>query len=386
MDNLFKLRYLDFVEKKDDIWFPNLHFNALMKVNKSSGEIQIVDKFPNYEVWEKWLYIAVYTIDEKMIFVPHRSQEIVYYDTITEKFSSIDLNLDIVGETGGYFLSAFAYKNYVYMFPAYTRYIVRFDIRKDSIEYFDFGLTDALKNFPDTTVCFIKEFEIVGHKIYIPFAMLNAIAVFDLEEEKLVIKYLDIDEGCSTIKYIDGYFYLASCRKHQIYRWDEETEEITMYDTFPMEFKSKNYVFSCSFIISEKIIFAPLESNMFISFDLQTKEICCEKKLNNQNIEPWNTYFVKKVNDRIISMITDVSTPCLFEYQNRNLRYTPYYVESDLFNMKTISDFLIKNMFSNIIIENEEILKEYIEIIKNSSILIAYSEMRKYGKSILEQI
>lgn len=386
MNNLYKLRCLDFVEKDEDIWFPNLNFNALIKINKESGKIQIIDKFPNYKVQEGWLYIAVYMFEQKLVFVPNSSREIVSYDMKTGKFISVPLNLDIVGRMGGYFLSAYAYKNFVYMFPAWTKYIVRFDVVNNAITYLDLGLSIALKRLPEVSVCFIKEFEIIGHKIYIPFAMLNAIAIFDLEREQLEIKYLNIIGGCSTIKYLEGCFYLASTKENKIYRWNEKKNEIIIYDDFPLEFISKNYVFSCSYFIANKIFFMPLESNMITSLNLQTGEVGCERKIVNVNREPWNTYFVKRENDKIISMTADTSKLCLLEYENEKLRYIPYYNHNDAFIERKINDFLVKKKSFYLREENKESLEKYILYLKNSNISIEDNETKKYGKFIYEQI
>lgn len=385
MGKLYKLRYLDFVEKGEDIWFSNLSFNALIKLNKNTGRIEIIDKFPNYKVEEQWLYIAIYLIENKLFFIPHQSQEIVSYDITTRKFTSFALDLDIVGKKRGYFLSAYAYKNFIYMFPAYTRYIVRFDILNNSITYLDLGLNTALRNLSKEVVCFIKEFEIIGHKIYIPFAMLNAIAVFDLEHEQLEIKYLNIVGGCTTINYIKGYFYLASCKNCHIYRWDEETGEIIVYDDFPVGFTSKNYIFSCSYSIENKIIFMPLESNMILSLNLYTKDICCEKKIINGNKGWWNTYFIKRNNEKFFLLIEETLMLCLLEHNNKNLKYTPLCIGNDLFNKRKIIDFLGINMCSSIQWETKIALEEYIEILEEIDVSTCYQDIKQIGEKIYEE-
>lgn len=386
MNDLCKLKYLDFIEIGEDIWFSNLYFNALIKINKSSGIIQIIDKFPNYNIEETWLYIAVYMIKDKLFFVPHKSKEIVSYDMISKKFISIPLDLDVIGKTEGYFLSAYAYENFIYMFPAYTRYIIRFDVQDNSIVYLDQGLSTALKELPPKAVCFIKEFEIIGNKIYIPFAMLNAIAIFDLEKEKLEIKYLNIIGGCSTIKYTEGYFYMASSKNYQIYRWDEKNNEIMVYDIFPDEFISKDFLFSCSCVFDKKIIFMPLVSNMIISLDLQTKELCCEKQINNENMVGWDTYFAKRKNDKLILMREDMPTLCLLEHEGKYLKYTPYFSLDDSFNKRRIRDFFIINMYYNVIQEGKILVEEYIKALKILSRLDLSNERKKIGKNIFYKI
>lgn len=386
MGDLYKLRCLDLVEKGNDIWFPNLYFNALIKIDKISGKIQIIDKFPNYRLEEQWLYTAVCIVDNKLVFVPHGSREIVSYDMIANQFTTVALNLDVVGTTWGYFLCAYAYKKFIYMFPAYTRCIVRFDTENNSIAYFDLGLNAVLRSLPKTAVCFIKEYEVIGCKIYIPFAMINAIAVFDLEKEQLEIKYLNIVGGCSTIKYAEGSFYLASCKDNRIYCWNEKTEKIMVYDEFPKEFVSGKYMFSCSYAVGNKIVFMPLESNMIISLNLRTKKICCDGQITNKNKESWKTYFVKRKEDKTILMTADDMTPCLAEYKNDNLEFVPYYICNDLFNREKIREFFLENIHFSIVQERMMDLEEYIEILKKIDNLIHNNKIKKLGKIIFEQI
>ena len=50
MNRLYKLRSLGYAEVNGEIWFPNRYFNALVKVNKTSGEVHLVNKFPNYDI------------------------------------------------------------------------------------------------------------------------------------------------------------------------------------------------------------------------------------------------------------------------------------------------------------------------------------------------
>ena len=50
MEMLYKLRCLGFVEIGDDIWFANLYFNALVRLNKRTGKIEDLKKFPGYTI------------------------------------------------------------------------------------------------------------------------------------------------------------------------------------------------------------------------------------------------------------------------------------------------------------------------------------------------
>lgn len=382
MNMLYNLRCLGYVEIDDNIWFSNLYFNALIKLDKLTGQIEIIDKFPNYEIDQVWLYSTVCHINNLLVFVPFRSTEIVVYNIKTEKFISVALDLTKVGKRERYFASAYIYGNYIYMFPVEAKCIIRYDVQLNSIKYLENGLIDVRSTLPKTTECFALQFEIIGKKIYIPFAELNAIAIFNLEKETIDIQYLNITGGCSTINYFEGYFYMASWKQCKIYRWNNETEEIIEYVDFPKEFTSGDYMFSSACSMKDRIFFLPIQGNMIISFEIKSKKLYEEKRISNLNYEEWNTFFCEKGSDKVIIWIAGEENLFVLDYSEEKLQIKPYFQQKSVCNKRYICDFFIEYGCFNVIFENEKDLYQYIEVISNSSEIQKKEKTREYGKII----
>ena len=192
MDTLYKLRCLGYVEIEDSIWFANLYFNALIKLNKATGQIERMEKFPNYGVYEYFLYSTVYYVDGFLVFIPNNSEEIAAYHVETRKFISTALDHNYVGRKKTYFVNACVHRHYVYMFPTGSQCIVRYDVQNHTVKYLENSLSALIRTMPDTWYCFYQQFDEIDKRIYLPFLELNAVAVFDIQNESVEIRYLDI--------------------------------------------------------------------------------------------------------------------------------------------------------------------------------------------------
>ena len=98
MSSLYILRNEKYVEIRNEIWFANLQFNALVKIEKSSGKIRLMRKFPHYNIGYGWLYSMVYNVENELIFLPCYSDEIVLYNIDLDRFTSIALDKNILGK------------------------------------------------------------------------------------------------------------------------------------------------------------------------------------------------------------------------------------------------------------------------------------------------
>lgn len=382
MHDLFKLRYYGYVEINDDIWFANQFFNALIKLNKLTGKIQIVDKFPDYEIGCIGLYSTVLRVDENLIFVPNKSEKIVAFNIKTKKFSIAPLDLDKVGKKEFYFLNAYVYKQYVYMFPVEADCLIRYNVVENTIKYIFFpNAISVLK----LKIYFIKQYEVIDKKIYIPFAELNAIAIFNPQNEDLRIVYLNIEGGCSSINYLEGYFYLAASKTAKIYQWDEDTGEIKIYDDFPGRFEADGYIFLDTCVIEGGIFFFPFFSNMIISFDISSKIIYEQKQIYNVKDE-CKVYFAKKIRDVYYVLSADMDDLCILKYRDQKIELKPIYMQDNTYNRKEIGEFLLTNKYYDSFVESENTLEQYIDLLVSTNKSSFSAENNHYGSSLWKTI
>ncbi len=384
MNAPYKLRCLGYVEYNHEIWLSNLYFNALMKIDTESGKLQIIDKFPHYEVWREWLYATVCRVHDRLFFIPFESEEIVSYDMKTGKFTSYALDLRRIGNKGHYYISAYVHKEYLYMFPIGAKCIVRLDTRQNSVRYLEIRQNKRLD--AEKMEYFGEQYAVVEGKIYIPFLELNAVAIFDLDKEYLDIKYLNINGGCSTINYESGYFYMASLKKGEIYRWNEKTGEIKVYNQFPQGFVGGEFVFSCAYVMNKKVFFLPLQSNMIISFDIKSEKIYMERKMLEFNGEEWKVFSIHNSLDKIYTVIAEKEYPCQLDCEAKELKVIPFFQYNNQHNKEVISRYLLKNMYSDYKTESKNELNNYIEIMLYNDMLKKDKRKFNFGKTIFNEV
>lgn len=378
--NLYKLRSFGYVEIDDEIWFPNLNFNALMKINKLTGRLEIVDKFPNYGVWQGWLYSTVCHVNGYLVFVPNESEEVVTYHIETRKFISTPLDHDFIGRKKTYFVNAYVYKHYVYMFPMGAECIVRYDSIKHTIKYLENDLSILIRSKPQTFYCFYQQFELIDQKIYFPFLELNAVAIFDLDDESVEIKYLDITGGCSTIKYTRDRFYLSSWESRAIYSWDYQTGDIKTYQGVPEGFaEEQKLLYACD--VGDALVFFPAQGSMIISFSPKSGEIHTVQEIQNFDKEPIETYFVeeneKKEHVLILTADREFISSCTCI--EKSVEVKPYCQFDNSYNKKQIDDFLF--------FEDGKLLEEYIaEVLENCENAVQIEVSCNYGKKIFDRM
>lgn len=377
--DLYKLRSFGYVEIDDEIWFPNLNFNALMKINKLTGRLKIVDKFPNYGAIQRSLYSTICHVNRYLVFVPCESREIVSYDMETRKFTSVSLEEKVIKERRfPYFINAYVYGNYVYLFPTGATCIVRYDTNKQSIKCLENEISTIIRAMPEISYCFYQQFEIVDRKIYIPFLELNAVAIFDLTNENVDIRNLNIEGGCSTINYVNGFFYLASWKNPMIYRWDVKTGRIRTYQGFPKDFTGEQ-MFLCACHIGDELLFFPEHANMIISFCITSGEICEVKRIQNLNSESVITYFAQNTGMDGQILTADMDAISSFIYAKNKLEIKPHYQIANEDSKKEIDNFLLNKDIEN--------LEGYLEeILKNDGDVKKVAKNCNYGKKIFEQV
>lgn len=366
------------MEIDDEIWFPNLNFNALMKINKLTGRLEIVDKFPSYGFLERHLYSTVCHVNGQLVFVPSCSEEIVSYHLETQKFISTPLDNEFIGEKKYYFGNAYVYKQYVYMFPTGAKCIVRYDVVKQTVTYLENDVSTFIREIPETLSCFYQQFEVIDQRVYIPFLEVNAVAIFDLKDESAEIKYLNIEGGCSTINYINGYFYLASFRSPKIYRWNDKTGEIQAYQSFPDGFEGEK-LFIGAYRAKDSLIFFPGRSNMIILFSVLSGKIREVQRFSNPDCESVVTYFVQKNEIEHTMLTAEMDAINCFAYEEHSLKMKPYCQIDKAYNKKQIDKFLMWG-------EKKDLEKYIMNILENGGAVRWREHKANCGKKIFEQI
>lgn len=391
MERMYKSRAYSYIETNDAIWFSNIYFNGLEKINKLTGEIELLKKFPQYSIRNSYLHSYVVCVEDYLVFVPNLSAYITSFDMKTNKFVSVALDLQKIGQEKIRFSSACIKGHYVYMFPCRARKIIKYDIYQNTVKYLDV-LNAIQEKIPQATEVFLSQYERINEKVYVPFANLNAIMIFDLEQEKADIQYLNIEGGCTTISRCGESFFLMASKKAQIYSWNEKTEEILTYDAFPKDFTENDgsfyYLYCYSYIIGKKIFFFPILGNMIVCFDIVSKQICKVYITKDLYDEKWNSFCSISEKYGMLVMVTDQDYFFHLSYKNETLQFKEVFEQNYSYNKQRICSYLLKNNYFNCVRENDKSkgIKEYIEVVRNSNIIESELKTENHGRKIYNKI
>lgn len=362
MNQIYKPRCLDYVEIDGYIWFANIYLNALMKLDMQTGNLEIIEKFPHYAISHMWLYSSVYHIGQCLVFVPDTSMEIVSYHMEERKFISIPLEEKYIRKNKTQYISSYRKGRYIYMFPTEAKCVVKYDAITHTVTYLENAISELMHDMPENFKCFLQKYEVVGNSIYFPVLELNAVAVFDVEKESAEIHYLNIEGGCSTIDYKDGYFYLASWDSANIFRWEPVSGEIIAYKNFPQGFDGE-YMFINSYREKDRIIFFPHTSNMIISLMIDTGEIRKLRQMDNADNELLMIYFVKRNGGNICFSGSDFGFLSSFHCLGDCVTFQDICNWNDDYNRKVIDEYLAQNGFFDLCSEDVISLSEYFDLL-----------------------
>lgn len=67
------IRFYEGYIVNNELWFSNLNYNALLKMNINTGKIQFIDKFPKFPEETRNLHIRIIKYNEFLYFIPFKS-------------------------------------------------------------------------------------------------------------------------------------------------------------------------------------------------------------------------------------------------------------------------------------------------------------------------
>ncbi|MCI8514569.1 MAG: hypothetical protein HFI93_08110 [Lachnospiraceae bacterium] len=86
-----KIAVFDDCRRGNEIWFSNLSFNGLMRMDLNTGEVKVTGKFPGYGMEERNLHRRVFSYQNKLYFIPWFGKTIDIYDISADEFQAIEM-------------------------------------------------------------------------------------------------------------------------------------------------------------------------------------------------------------------------------------------------------------------------------------------------------
>jgi hypothetical protein len=187
----------------ENYWFSNRRDNALLKLDRASGEVEYIGRFPGESIFQSDLYFMNLCHNGKIYFAPCMANTISVYDIQANKFHSIELlPLEELPncatdrlEPGDwkFFGAVVPVGKYIYFTPA-SNYpaLLRLDTENYEVEY----ITDFLKPLAERYFKYhefysFKSCFLLGETLLITSSRSNAVIEFDISSRETNILYIE---------------------------------------------------------------------------------------------------------------------------------------------------------------------------------------------------
>lgn len=219
-------------------WFTGFEYNALFKMDKRDGQVELIGVFPNENfIWQRQ-YISTVRYNETLYFVPFSANEIAEYNMENGIFGKISVDLFDRGayQTKGRckFFRAVVVNDKIYFIPFYYPGILCYEPKNGSLTC----ITDWIEGIESVRVSewgYFIEYEQVGDRLILPCACADAVVIFDVETQtSRVMRTHHTGYACKFcgISYINDYYYLVSAdgmvSKRRLETEDEDTITVAM--------------------------------------------------------------------------------------------------------------------------------------------------------------
>lgn len=216
------------------IWGAASEFNALMKIDVETNRMELVEHFPEEDIFSTRLFGDAVHMDGKLIFVPMSASNIAIYEIADRRFTLIPIDERIVNDSKFYkrkykFCKAVVQDRNIYIISCSFPAIIRLNMDDYQLTYITEWVGVLNRHISDwsevyfRSVCVSKEKE-----IWMPSCSCNMVVKFSLIDASFQYYEVGGQEGhYSDIEYDGKLFWLSSKNGHELIAWDPETGSIT---------------------------------------------------------------------------------------------------------------------------------------------------------------
>lgn len=210
------------------IWGTANEFNALMKINIETKNIELIERFPE-EDFKTALFGDMVYIDGKLVFAPMSASNIAIYEIASRKFTLIHVDDKIATNRKIYkedykFCKAILQDRYIYFIGCSFPAIIRMNVDTYQLTYITEWADVLDKYISDWSDSYFRSVYISKEQdIWLPSCSCNVLVKFSTLEGSF--KYYEIgkpENHFCDVEYDGKLFWLSSKNGHELLSWNLE--------------------------------------------------------------------------------------------------------------------------------------------------------------------
>lgn len=270
MKNKNYLSFYECVVIDDEMWFSNITFNGLFKINLESYKTEFIAHFPDEKLRQRLLHAKCFEYKGQIVFVPARGSYVHIYNRDNGEFSKIrvfenEVNSDVVrycnaAVRSGIFLYIVLKTGEMLGINLDTKEVSEIKAFKEQCQKY----VSSYENFIFLNVITFNE------KMMFALNLSNKILVWDITNMHLSMIEININNVSAMYEGKDV-FWLTSNEDAYIYSCDKKTYNITKFESDIYERRYEGKFYNNVIEVANEVYAIPAQSEYIMKLNKQNK-------------------------------------------------------------------------------------------------------------------
>lgn len=219
----------NFFIHEEYVWFSAFSHNGLYQIEKVSGHIKSVMKFPGEKGMAFRLYGRVVQNGKYLVFVPLAAHAIAIFNLESNELKMLPLLNKIGGQKADIdksikFWSSAAYKNKVFLFGWEYPAIVELDMDTSEMHCYTEWMDELDAKVPKSELCYFGIGAVQGNYVYLPLLRGGFVMRFDMETAEH--KWIKVEcgiKGFAGVSFAGEDMWLVPSEYKDIIKWNSKS-------------------------------------------------------------------------------------------------------------------------------------------------------------------